>query len=152
MAVHHVQHFTVATKDLAVCKRFYIGALGLTDGWRPPFRFPGAWLYAEGQPIVHLIGADDGVGRGGVLDHVALQCSDVAGVTCRLRDLGIGFEIRTQVASGLHQVFVWDPDGAKIELNFPASEDVSRAAASPKAVGAMAPAAKPKAKASKVPA
>ena len=41
-----LNHFSIRSLDLDACERFYCGLLGLTKGPRPPFPFPGLWLYA----------------------------------------------------------------------------------------------------------
>jgi catechol 2,3-dioxygenase-like lactoylglutathione lyase family enzyme len=41
-------------QDLPAALVFYRDLLGLEEGPRPAFDFPGAWLYAGGRPIVHL--------------------------------------------------------------------------------------------------
>ena len=60
MAVAAMNHFTVLTKDLDATRAFYVGILGLKEGYRPPLGFPGTWLYAGPQPVLHVIaGRDD---------------------------------------------------------------------------------------------
>ena len=75
MAVASIDHYTVLTNDLDATKRFYCEFLGLSDGPRPPFNFPGAWLYAGNQPVVHVVAGrpfSKDTGTGGV-DHVAFM-------------------------------------------------------------------------------
>ena len=45
-----MNHFTILTDDVPGTVRFYREFLGLREGPRPPFDFPGAWLYAGGEP------------------------------------------------------------------------------------------------------
>lgn len=72
MAIDGMNHFTVLTSDLGRCKDFYMRVLGLTEGYRPPLAFPGAWLYSGPQAVLHVI-----AGRPlpeepqGVIDHMA---------------------------------------------------------------------------------
>ena len=40
-----------------------------------------------------------------------------------LRELDVEFDERTVPGQGLRQVFLNDPDGVRLEFNFPASED-----------------------------
>ena len=55
MGVAAIDHYTVLTNDLEATKRFYCDFLGLKDGPRPPFTFPGAWLYAAGKIELELV-------------------------------------------------------------------------------------------------
>ena len=56
-----LNHVSIRSADLAACERFYCGLLGLAVGPRPPFPFPGLWLYAGdtaqySNAAVHIIG------------------------------------------------------------------------------------------------
>ncbi len=58
-----LNHYSIRTVDLAACERFYCGLLGLVVGPRPPFPFPGLWLYQGDTSVwanaaVHIIGID----------------------------------------------------------------------------------------------
>src|SRR5262245_35028557 len=54
MSVGVLDHYNVSTRNLGDTVRFYEDILGLVNGPRPPFDFPGAWLYSEGHPVLHL--------------------------------------------------------------------------------------------------
>ncbi len=56
MAVNALDHYTIVTADLDASVAFYTEVLGLKDGPRPAFDAPGAWLYCDDRPVVHLIG------------------------------------------------------------------------------------------------
>lgn len=102
--------------DIAKLRDFYCGIVGLRDGWRPPFKSRGHWLYAGEQPIVHLVEGDDGSRASGGVDHVAFRCADLAPMIERLRNSGIGFEL-TQVPSlECKQLLFRDPLGIGVEL------------------------------------
>ena len=49
MSVGMLDHYNVSTRKLGDTIRFYEEVLGLTNGPRPPFNFPGAWLYSAGH-------------------------------------------------------------------------------------------------------
>jgi len=102
---------------MAKLKVFYCEIVGLRDGWRPPFKSVGHWLYAGTQPVVHLVAGDDeSNASGGGVDHVAFRCADLAPMIERLRNNGIGFEL-TQVPSlGDQQLLFRDPLGIGVEL------------------------------------
>src|SRR5580704_17705033 len=120
MTLRRLDHVTVNCADLDASRAFYSQALGLTEGARPNFGFPGAWFYLEERPVVHLVaGATaDGQAGGGAFDHVAFEAEGIDEVVERMRSLGLSPQ-RSEVPGGrLSQVFVHDPDGVKIELNF----------------------------------
>lgn len=142
MSIQKLGHYSIRTGDLAASRRFYTEILGLREGYRPPFRFPGIWLYRGGDEadfgVVHIIGIDRNdpqalaeylgdkddsalMGTGSV-DHVAFLATELGAMRARLRAAGLPFTERTVPSLALHQVFVTDPSGVTIELNYPADE------------------------------
>jgi catechol 2,3-dioxygenase-like lactoylglutathione lyase family enzyme len=123
MAVAGMNHFTVLTDDVPATVGFYRDVLGLSEGPRPPLAFPGAWLYAGGQAILHVVGGRPrGELRPGVIDHMAFSASGRAATLAALAARHIDYTCRQQVGSGIWQVFFHDPNGAKVELDFAATE------------------------------
>ena len=59
MSVGVLDHFNIRTRNLADTIRFYEDVLGLENGERPNFSFPGAWMYSEGRAVVHLVDEDE---------------------------------------------------------------------------------------------
>ncbi len=122
-------HYSIRAHDLGEAQRFYTDVLGLRVGFRPPFSFRGVWLYAgdddSGHGLVHLIGAgaDDYLGSrvngGGALDHIAFTSENLESWRERLLARQIPFEERAVPDLGLRQMFLSDPDGIVVELNFP---------------------------------
>lgn len=53
---------------------------------------------------------------------MAFTASGLADVTARLREHGIAYDLRRQAESGTWQLFCFDPNGARVELDFDASE------------------------------
>jgi catechol 2,3-dioxygenase-like lactoylglutathione lyase family enzyme len=124
MAVAGMNHFTVLTDDVETTVTFYREFLGLDAGARPNFSFPGAWLYAGVEPIVHVIGGrPKSELRAGVIDHMAFTGRGLASTLATLRARDIAHTCRQQVSSGVWQVFFDDPNGAKIEIDFAADEN-----------------------------
>ena len=123
MAVSGMNHFTILTDDVAKTVDFYRDLLGLTNGPRPPFEFPGAWLYAGDEPILHVIGGRPSEElRAGVIDHMAFSANDLSDTLALLASRNIPHTCRRQAGSGVWQVFFFDPNGARVELDFAASE------------------------------
>ena len=123
MAIVGMNHFTVLSDNLDATKAFYMGLLGLTEGYRPPLTFPGAWLYAGDQAVLHIIaGRPLPAEPQGVIDHMAFSAKDLRATTKRLEAHGIRYDLRKQVGSGVWQLFCFDPDGARVELDFDGGE------------------------------
>ena len=120
MTLRRLDHVTVLCSDLDRSRAFYAQALGMRDGERPAFNFPGAWLYAGDRPVVHLVGGrnDGALNSTGSFDHFAFDAEDLDGARSRLKDHDIAFTEAEVPGGRLHQVFLHDPDGVMIELNF----------------------------------
>jgi catechol 2,3-dioxygenase-like lactoylglutathione lyase family enzyme len=116
-AIHHVNIRAPAT-DIAKLKVFYCEIVGLRDGWRPPFKSRGHWLYAGPHPVVHLVEGDENadIARASGVDHVAFRCSDLAPMIERLRSSGIGFQLSQVPSLGEQQLLFRDPLGIGVEL------------------------------------
>jgi len=54
MSITTMNHFTVLSDDLEATRRFYCDLFGFRVGWRPPFQFPGWWLYADGEVVATM--------------------------------------------------------------------------------------------------
>jgi catechol 2,3-dioxygenase-like lactoylglutathione lyase family enzyme len=123
MTIEGMNHFTVLTDDVAKTVRFYGGVLGLVPGDRPNLDFPGAWLYAEGRPILHIVGGRPPEAlRPGVIDHIAFSARGLATALQNLTAHEVEHVCRRQAGSGVWQVFFFDPNGARVELDFAADE------------------------------
>ena len=127
MTVTAVNHFTILTDDLPATLAFYEAHLNLKAGARPPFTFPGAWLYADGgrgpEPILHIIaGQKKDVLVKGVIDHMAFSGKGLAGAVEKLQKKNIKYELRQQVGSRTWQLFFFDPNDAKIEIDYDPGE------------------------------
>ena len=120
-----LDHWNIYCKDLDATVRFYEKYVGLKNGDRPPFGFPGAWMYAGDKPILHIVSETTRKDHGsGAIDCVAINCDDIRGCIDALKRDGMPFEVRKVPARPLQQVFVHDPDGVMIELNFWNEADV----------------------------
>ena len=101
-------------------RAFYRDVIGLRDGPRPPLRSRGYWLYAGERDVLHLT-IDPRIERasgGGRLDHVAFAASDLDATIARLEAAGIAYERGDVPPLGQVQLFLTDPAGIGVELNF----------------------------------
>ena len=125
MAIQGMNHFTILTDDVEATRRFYCELLDLTVGWRPPFTFPGLWLYSGGLPILHVIGGKTRADLvPGVLDHMAFSATDLAGTAKLLKSNGIEYDLRRLAGdpNAQWQMFFYDPNGTRVEFDFDAAE------------------------------
>jgi catechol 2,3-dioxygenase-like lactoylglutathione lyase family enzyme len=144
-----INHFSIRTTDLEASRRFYADVLGLTVGPRPAFPFPGLWMYRGdhgdvANAVVHIIGTDRTEEKGlddylgerdetnlrgtGTIDHVAFFADGLSAMLEHLRSRSVAYRQRTVPSIGLHQVFLDDPNGCVIELNYAATEVAAVAA------------------------
>lgn len=142
-----LNHFSIRTTDLESSRAFYADVLGLTVGPRPAFPFPGLWMYRGphddvANAVVHIIGIDRNDPAGlkaylgdrdevslegsGAVDHIAFFADGLAAMHAHLKERAVPFRERTVPSIGLHQLFLEDPSGVVIELNYPASEQAGR--------------------------
>jgi len=120
-AVHHI-NLRVRPQDIRRLRDFYCDVLGLEEGWRPPFKSSGYWLYAGAAAVVHLVEMrPDEIGGDsckGVIDHVAFRCSDMDSMAASLREHGVQYEVSKVPEAGDVQLLFRDPLGTGIELSF----------------------------------
>ena len=129
VSVGVLDHFNIRTRKLAETVRFYEDVLGLDKGARPNFVFPGAWLYSEGKPVVHLVDIsptdEQQKPDSGCVHHVAFVSRGFDAMRQRLQSKGMQFEARQVPGGDLWQIFVDDPNGVMIELNYEAAKEES---------------------------
>jgi catechol 2,3-dioxygenase-like lactoylglutathione lyase family enzyme len=123
MPAHAMNHFTILAEDLRETCDFYRDLLGLTEGYRPDMGFPGAWLYAGEQAVLHVvIRSPLPQSRAGVLDHMAFSAVNLAGTVRKLEEKGVRYQLGRQAETSTWQLFFHDPNGARVELDFVPTE------------------------------
>jgi catechol 2,3-dioxygenase-like lactoylglutathione lyase family enzyme len=114
-----LDHYNIYCKDLAASLHFYERYVGLHEGARPPLPFPGAWLYADEKPILHLIAESGRLDEGsGAIDHISINCSGIRSAIDRIKADNMPLDVRLVPGLPLQQIFLSDPDNVLIELNF----------------------------------
>ena len=129
-----LNHFNVWTTDLRQSVQFYSTVVGLTQGARPAFRVPGAWLYdSTGTPVLHLVDVGSAtrdelteagdrdlatLGGSGSIDHIAFEATDLENFRARVRNASVTWRETHFPAFDLMQIFISDPDGVQVELLF----------------------------------
>lgn len=129
MSIIALNHYNLRASRtlLEELRAFYCDVLGLTEGSRPPFRSFGYWLYAGENPILHLVEAAPGENRhgGGVntFDHVAFTCTGRREVEAHLARCGVVYKRAQVPLTRQVQLFLEDPAGNRVELNFADATD-----------------------------
>lgn len=119
-----LDHINIATDRLTETRDFWRDVLGLTERWRPAFPFDGHWLYSGDKPVVHLMSRPTpGVGSDqATLNHVAFAIGDLDAAKARLTALGVPFREIGVPDAPIRQLFLQDPNGIAIELNYLGAE------------------------------
>ena len=142
MPLSHIEHILVAADDIDATRDWYARVLGMKSGPHPDFGFPVHWMYLGEVDIVHIgpsakmagenqkkyLGrtsqgnATGGPGGTGAIDHIAFRATGLRGMLEHLRKEKIQFTQRRANGQALFQLFFFDPNGIKIELNYAAAE------------------------------
>jgi catechol 2,3-dioxygenase-like lactoylglutathione lyase family enzyme len=137
MPLEYIEHYLVQTADMEKTVRWYEEVLQLQKGRTPDFGFPVQWMYIGDRDVLHIthggvkssanrktyLGQQSDVLQGsGVIDHVGFRASGLAELRDRLTSMGVQFKERQVNDQGLYQIFLFDPNDVKVELNFPVEE------------------------------
>ena len=138
MPLSHIEHLLVAADDIDATRDWYARVLGMRSGPHPDFGFPVHWMYLGDVDVVHIgpsaKGANEiqkqylgrtsqAAGAGtGAIDHIAFRATGLRQMLEHLRLHKIDFKQRRANGQALFQLFFYDPNGIKIELNFDAAE------------------------------
>jgi catechol 2,3-dioxygenase-like lactoylglutathione lyase family enzyme len=132
MPLTELNHYFIRANDLEKTRQFYCDVLGFEVMPRPTFPFPGYWLGVNGKIQVHMgpdgidnaemyyLGTPKGAvtDHAGVVDHIAFLATKPGDFIRRFKARGLEFQPRSLPEFDLYQIFVKDPNGLTIELNF----------------------------------
>ena len=140
MSVGVLDHYNVSTRKPDETVRFYEDILGFMNGPRPPFDFPGAWLYSAGHAVLHLndISETDKQQRpnSSVIDHVAFGCRGFEATRQHLSGKGVPHHVNQVPNSARWQIFLRGRktvNSARLVLAFKPSPILKRRVSSPAA-------------------
>ena len=140
MPLSHIEHFLVAADDIDATRDWYARVLGMRAGPHPDFGFPVHWMYLGEVDVVHIgpsakaasenqkkylgrtsgrSAQEDGTGA---IDHIAFRASGLRAMMDHLTREKVAFSRRRASGQALFQLFFYDPNGIKIELNYDAAE------------------------------
>ena len=131
MPLTKMEHYLVLTDDIEMTRDFYVQALGMQVGFRPPLGFPGYWVYIGDTPCIHIaewktytahshqqgIPVTSPADGTGPVDHIAFNAHDYDEVVRRLERHGVHAARNDVPGTALRQLFLEDPNGVKIEIN-----------------------------------
>ena len=124
MTTHSLNHVNLRAPRalLDALKDFYCEVVGLHAGFRPAFSGFGYWLYAQESALVHLYEAAPGEEQRTDIEttfnHFAFDCSNLAEVEETLIQHGVIYRKAIVPLTQQVQLFIHDPAGNKVELNF----------------------------------
>ena len=138
MPISHIEHFLVASDDIDATRDWYARVLGMKSGPHPDFGFPVHWMYVDDIDIVHIGPSAKQAGEiqkkylgrtsqksaegTGALDHIAFRATGLRQMLEHLKREKVPFSQRRANGQALFQLFLYDPNGIKIELNYDAAE------------------------------
>jgi catechol 2,3-dioxygenase-like lactoylglutathione lyase family enzyme len=137
MPLSHIEHFLLQTADMEKTRQWYVNVLGMRVGPSPDFKFPVFWLYLGDKDVVHVtegggnvsenrkryVGQESQATAGsGAIDHLAFRATGLREMMAHLKSLDVDFKQRQVDDQGLYQLFMFDPNGVKIELNYSNAE------------------------------
>lgn len=127
MPIDGLDHVNIVTRDIEATVGFYKAVLDLQDAELPAIASESVvrWLAdGTGQPILHVQQFDSRRHAPGLLasgtgpiDHVALQCRGFDGIVARCEAMNVPYRVN-QLGDAFRQVFITDPNGVVLELNF----------------------------------
>ena len=137
MPLTHLEHYLIQTADMEATRDFYTRVLGFHVGPSPDFKFPVFWLYLGDRDVIHVTAGGANISENrkkylgqqseatsgsGVIDHMAFRCTGLPEMMEHLALHKVAFSKRMVNDQGLFQLFLMDPNGVKVELNFSNAE------------------------------
>src|SRR5262245_26788004 len=138
MPVPHTAHCPVAAADVDATRDWYARVLGMRAGPHPDFGFPVHWMYLGEVDVVHIGPSAKNAGENqkkylgrtsrksadgtGAIDHIAFRATGLRTMMAHLEKEKVAFSRRRANGQALFQLFFYDPNGIKIELNYNAAE------------------------------
>ena len=123
--IERLDHLNIRTARLKEMIAWYGRMLDMHPGPRPNFDVGGAWLYAKGHPLVHLVEttAEPVADASDLkLEHGAFSATGFDAFVQKFRDAGERTEIIKVPGFPIVQVNVWDADGNHLHIDFDAAE------------------------------
>ena len=130
MHARGLTHVSVHAHDLEESARFYEELFGMEEIPAPDFPFPVRWLRV-GDLQLHLFQSEDPAPR---THHFGIDVDDFEAAYRKVGELGVGegsgyFSRVYQLPDGAVQLYVRDPAGNLVEINWPDATTLDRSVA-----------------------
>jgi catechol 2,3-dioxygenase-like lactoylglutathione lyase family enzyme len=114
-----LDHVNIRVVDGPRMVKFFEDVLGAEDGFRPPFDFPGYWIYVDGKPAIHLTVVERaGDYPEGMIHHIAFGVYEFEPARARIEAAGYPYTLTGIPETGIGQFFVSGPEGLRLEVQF----------------------------------
>ena len=114
-----LDHINIHARDGKAMVKFLETMLGAKEGFRPPFKHGGHWLYLDGEPAIHIdLVEKDGDIPPGIVNHLAFGVYDYPALLARVEASGFPFEHAGIPGTPIGQIFVTGPEGLRVELQY----------------------------------
>ena len=124
-----LHHLAIKTDDVDATVEFWNNLIGSHSVDRPDFGFPGAWLQF-GETMIHLYGGETALNKEGghvrgsaAIDHVALSARGFDEMRALFDEKKLPWRQMDISSFHLWQLFLHDPNGVLVELNFDARQE-----------------------------
>ncbi|WP_119067032.1 VOC family protein [Rubrobacter indicoceani] len=127
MKAKSITHLSISAHDLDRSVDFYTELFGMEEVPAPEFPFEVRWLRIGGLQI-HLFQSEGPAPSG---HHFGLDVDDFVGFYERVKELGLAdssayFQHVYELPEGALQLYIRDPAGNMVELNYPDVEEIDR--------------------------
>lgn len=118
--IQKLDHVNIHTANVERMVEWYDRVLCMRAGFRPPFPFPGAWIYCGENAVIHLVGVAELPPQQRMLqlEHFAFNAVGLQDFLARLEREKVPYDGRRVQGGGGVQINVRDPDGNHIHVDF----------------------------------
>jgi catechol 2,3-dioxygenase-like lactoylglutathione lyase family enzyme len=115
----HLDHVHIHVVDGPRMVAFLETVLGAREGVRPPFDFPGHWIYVDDRPAIHLsvVERRDNYPQG-MINHVAFGVYEFEVAKARIEASGYPCKLAGIPGTDIGQFFVEGPEGLLLEVQY----------------------------------
>jgi len=141
MQISQLEHFLIIADDIEETASWYVDNLGFRVGKNPDFGVPVKWLYLGDKDVIHISQSSkknhfkrpaatrSEITKGGhPIHHVAFRAYGLDEALVHLDANNIEYVEQQASGQDVYQVFLQDPNGITVELNFPVEEGAGRQA------------------------